>query len=134
MGTWVRSSANLNDKQLLRESYRKLPEASEIQGQGTMYDLWIIWHVHGVSKKALWKFNRLSCILNVAKQFNFYIGRKNSYLALQWYSFYILTMRNGHIYSSNKNCCRVEITFFHRWELHGKRNMDNSQEGIKIEC
>jgi hypothetical protein len=27
-----------------------------------------------------------------------------------------------------------EITFFHRWELHGKRNTDNSQEGIKIEC
>jgi hypothetical protein len=28
----------------------------------------------------------------------------------------------------------VEITFFHRWELHGKRNIDNSQEGIKVEC
>jgi hypothetical protein len=29
----------------------------------------------------------------------------------------------------------VEITFFHRsWELHGKRNVNNSQEGIKIEC
>ena len=27
----------------------------------------------------------------------------------------------------------VEITFFHRWELHGKQNIDNSQEGIKIE-
>jgi hypothetical protein len=26
----------------------------------------------------------------------------------------------------------VEITFFHRWEMHGKRNMDNSQEGIKL--
>jgi hypothetical protein len=22
----------------------------------------------------------------------------------------------------------------HRWELHGKRNINNSQEGIKIEC
>ena len=22
----------------------------------------------------------------------------------------------------------------HRWELHGKRTIDNSQEGIKIEC
>jgi hypothetical protein len=39
-----------------------------------------------------------------------------------------LTMRNGHIYSSNKNS--IEITFFHRWELHGKRNIDNSQEGM----
>jgi hypothetical protein len=28
----------------------------------------------------------------------------------------------------------VEIAFFHRWELHGKRTIDNSQEGIKIEC
>jgi hypothetical protein len=33
----------------------------------------------------------------VAKQFNFYIGRKNSYLAFQWYSFEVVTMRNGHI-------------------------------------
>jgi hypothetical protein len=34
----------------------------------------------------LWKFNRL--IINVAsKQLNFYIRRKNSYLAFQWYSF-----------------------------------------------
>ena len=41
----------------------------------------IINHVQGVSKKTLRKFNRLSCIINVAKQFNFYIGRKNSYLA-----------------------------------------------------
>jgi hypothetical protein len=24
--------------------------------------------------------------------------------------------------------------FFHRWELHGKRNINNSQEGVKIEC
>jgi hypothetical protein len=22
----------------------------------------------------------------------------------------------------------------HRWELHGKRTINNSQEGIKIEC
>jgi hypothetical protein len=43
--------------------------------------------VQGVSKKTLRKFNRLSCIINVAKQFNFYIGRKNSYLAFQRYSF-----------------------------------------------
>ena len=34
-------------------------------------------------KKTLRKLNRLSCITNVAKQFNFYIGRKNSYLAFQ---------------------------------------------------
>jgi hypothetical protein len=27
------------------------------------------------------KFNRLSCIINLAKQFNFYIGRKSCYLA-----------------------------------------------------
>jgi hypothetical protein len=39
--------------------------------------------LYRVSKKTLWKFNRLSCIINVAKQFNFYIGRKNSYLAFQ---------------------------------------------------
>ena len=39
--------------------------------------------IQGVSKKTLRKFNRLSCIINVAKQFNFYIGRKNSYLAFQ---------------------------------------------------
>jgi hypothetical protein len=36
-----------------------------------------------LKKKALRKFNRLSCIINVAKLFNFYIGRKNSYLAYQ---------------------------------------------------
>ena len=30
----------------------------------------------------LWKFNRLSCIINVlGKQLNFYMGRKNCYLA-----------------------------------------------------
>ena len=28
----------------------------------------------------------------------------------------------------------VEITFFHRLELRGKQNLNNSQEGIKIEC
>jgi exonuclease III len=39
--------------------------------------------IQGVSKKTLRKLNRLSCIINVAKQFNFYIGRKNSYLAFQ---------------------------------------------------
>ena len=39
--------------------------------------------IQGVSKKTLRKFNRLSCIINVAKQFNFYIGRKDSYLAFQ---------------------------------------------------
>jgi hypothetical protein len=39
--------------------------------------------LYRVSKKTLWKFNRLSCIINVAKQFNFYIGRKNSYLAFE---------------------------------------------------
>jgi hypothetical protein len=36
-------------------------------------------YIQGVSKKTLRKLNRLSCIINVAKQFNFYIGRKNSY-------------------------------------------------------
>ena len=40
-----------------------------------------------VSKKTLWKFSRQLCIINVAKQFNFYIGRMNSYLAFQLYSF-----------------------------------------------
>jgi hypothetical protein len=35
-------------------------------------------------------------------------------------------------YSSNIEIS-VEITFFHRLELHGKRNIDNSQEGIKIQ-
>ena len=39
--------------------------------------------IQGVSKKTLRKLNRLSCIINVAKKFNFYIGRKNSYLAFQ---------------------------------------------------
>ena len=39
--------------------------------------------LYRVSKKTLWKFNRLSCIIYVAKQFNFYIGRKNSYLTFQ---------------------------------------------------
>ena len=29
-----------------------------------------------VSKKTLWKFNSLSCIINVAKQLNFHIRRK----------------------------------------------------------
>ena len=41
----------------------------------------------GCLKKTLWKFNRLLCITNVAKQFNVYIGRKNSYLAFQWTPF-----------------------------------------------
>jgi hypothetical protein len=41
-------------------------------------------------------------------------------------------MRNGHILVKYK--LPVEITFFHRWELHGKRNINNSQEGIKIAC
>jgi hypothetical protein len=36
-----------------------------------------------VAKKTLWKFNRLLCITNLAKQFNFYIGRKRCYLAFQ---------------------------------------------------
>jgi hypothetical protein len=31
----------------------------------------------GVSKKTQWKFNRMSCIINLAKQFNFYIERKS---------------------------------------------------------
>ena len=39
--------------------------------------------IYGVSKKTLWKFNRLSCIINVDKQLNFYIRRKNIYLAFQ---------------------------------------------------
>jgi hypothetical protein len=43
----------------------------------------ILCIIQGVSKKTLWKFNRLSCIINVAKQLNFYIRRKNSYLAFQ---------------------------------------------------
>ena len=34
--------------------------------------------VYRLSKKTLWKFNRLSCIINVDKQLHFYIGRKNS--------------------------------------------------------
>ena len=43
-----------------------------------------IHYLYRVSqKKTLRKLNRLSCIINVAKQFNFYIGRKNSYLAFQ---------------------------------------------------
>jgi hypothetical protein len=32
-------------------------------------DFWL----YKVSKKTLWKFNRLSCIIDFAKQFNFYI-------------------------------------------------------------
>ena len=32
-------------------------------------DFWL----YRVSKKTLWKFNRLSCIIDFAKQFNFYI-------------------------------------------------------------
>jgi hypothetical protein len=36
--------------------------------------------IQGVQNNAIkWKFNRLSCIINVVKQFNFYIRRKNSY-------------------------------------------------------
>jgi hypothetical protein len=40
-----------------------------------------IYTIQGVSKKTLRKFNRLLCIINVAKQFDFYIGRKSCYLA-----------------------------------------------------
>jgi hypothetical protein len=41
--------------------------------------------LYRVSKKTLWKFNRLLCITNLTKQFNFYIERKNSYLAFLQY-------------------------------------------------
>jgi hypothetical protein len=41
--------------------------------------------IQGVSKKTLRKFNRLLCITNLTKQFNFYIGRKSCYLAFLWY-------------------------------------------------
>jgi hypothetical protein len=44
-------------------------------------------HNTGRLKKTLWKFNRLSCIINLAKQFNFYIGRKSCYFAFLWYRF-----------------------------------------------
>ena len=37
-----------------------------------------------MSKKTLWKFNRLLGIANLAKQFNFYIRRKSCYLAFLW--------------------------------------------------
>jgi hypothetical protein len=33
--------------------------------------------IYRVSKKTPWKFNRLSWIINLAKQFNFYIGQKS---------------------------------------------------------
>ena len=36
--------------------------------------------IQGSQKKTLRKFNRLLCIPNLAKQFNFYIGRKGCYL------------------------------------------------------
>jgi hypothetical protein len=52
------------------------------KNKGNRWILTVI-EVQGVSKKTLRKLNRLSCIINVAKQFNFYIGRKNSYLAFQ---------------------------------------------------
>jgi hypothetical protein len=64
-------------------------------------------------KKTLWKLNRLSCIMNLTKQFNFCIWRKNSYLALQWYSL----SRNDEELATK---LPVGIKFFHRWELHGK--------------
>jgi hypothetical protein len=41
--------------------------------------------VQGVSKKTLRKFNRLLCIINLTKLFNFYIARKSCYLAFLWY-------------------------------------------------
>ena len=41
-------------------------------------------------------------------------------------------MTIGHILAIIKIAGRNHI--FHLWELHGKRNIDNSQEGIKIEC
>ena len=52
---------------------RRLPTVSNIQGVS--------------KKKMLWKFSRQLCIINMARQFNFYIGRMNSYLAFQLYSF-----------------------------------------------
>jgi hypothetical protein len=42
-----------------------------------------------VSKKTQWKLNRLSCIINVAKKFNFYIGRKE-----QLFSFSMILFLN----------------------------------------
>ena len=45
--------------------------------------------------------------------------------------------RNGEKWPAHTRqikIARVEITFFHRWELHGKRNINKSQEGIKVEC
>jgi hypothetical protein len=47
-------------------------------------------------KKTLRKFDRLLCIINVGKQFDFYIGRKSCYLAFLWYLFEIVTMRNSY--------------------------------------
>jgi hypothetical protein len=58
----------------------------------TLYYIITEWLYTGCLKKTLWKFNRLSCIINVAKRFNFYIGRKNSYLAFQMILF---LNRNG---------------------------------------
>ena len=67
---------NSNDTQeKLRLNFHSLG-VSELLEYGRYY-------IYRVSKKTLLKFNRLPCIINVAKQFNFYIGRKNSYLALQ---------------------------------------------------
>jgi hypothetical protein len=33
-------------------------------------------YIYRVSKKTPWKFNRLSCIINVAKQFDFYMDER----------------------------------------------------------
>jgi hypothetical protein len=69
-----------NSKTLIDLAFTNKPEL--INGSGVIH-LGISDHslIYRMSKKTLWKFNRLSCIINVAKQLNFYIRRKNSYLA-----------------------------------------------------
>ena len=68
----------------------------------------------------------LSCITNMAI-FSYgiqFLHRTKE----QLFSFSLILFLNR-----NDEKWKIEITFFHRWELHGKRNINNSQEGIKIE-
>ena len=67
----------------------------------------------GCLKKTLWTFNRLSCIINVAKQFNFYIERNNSYLIS--FSMILFLNHNDEKWPHTRQIkiAGRKITFFH---------------------
>ena len=85
--------------------------------------------LQGVSTKTQKKFNRLSCIINVAKQFNFYIWRKNCYSYLAKFSMVLFLNCNDEKWPHTH---QIKIAsqkhILPPWELHGKWNIDPKRE------